>query len=70
MSKNILEVSGFPGDVQVFERDGPFGAIAAGDKLSVIGEGGKVLTKSVRQVSHTLWHDNGRCIQKTSVQVT
>ena len=53
-----------------FNSDQTFASFARGDKISVIGNGGKLATFSVASVEYTIWMDGRAPVQKTRILVS
>lgn len=54
----------------VYHSTQPFGSIAKGDKMTLIGEGGKLVTRSVGLVEHTVWIEGKTPVHKVLVTTT
>jgi hypothetical protein len=51
-----------------FNSEQTFGSISKGDQISIIGDGGKLVTKAIVSVEHTVWIENQAPVHKMFIK--
>lgn len=55
---------------QVYHSTQPFGGMAKGDKITIIGAGGLLVTRNIGLVEHTVWVEDKGSVHKMLIKTS
>ena len=63
-----IQVNGGGTPPVTFNSTQAFAPFSKGDQISIIGDGGKLITKAIASVGHTVWVENKDPIHKVLIK--